>query len=41
VYELALLLREHAGEGEIDVALTIITAETGPLAVFGDAVSAR
>jgi sulfide:quinone oxidoreductase len=40
VYELALLLREHAGEGEIDVALTIITAETGPLAVFGDAVSA-
>ncbi len=40
VYELALLLREHAREGEIDVELTIITAETGPLAVFGDAVSA-
>ncbi len=40
VYELALLLREHAREGEIELALSIVTAERRPLEVFGDAVSA-
>jgi sulfide:quinone oxidoreductase len=40
VYELALLLREHATEAGIgDLALTIVTSEARPLAVFGDAVS--
>jgi sulfide:quinone oxidoreductase len=41
VYELALLVREQARQRELDLALTIITAERKPLAVFGDAVSAE
>jgi sulfide:quinone oxidoreductase len=41
-YELALLLREHATEVGIgDLALTIVTSEARPLAVFGDAVSSE
>jgi sulfide:quinone oxidoreductase len=39
VYELALLLREHARERGTELELTVITAESAPLSVFGDAVS--
>jgi sulfide:quinone oxidoreductase len=42
VYELAMLLREHATEtGIADLTLTIVTSESRPLAVFGDAVSSE
>ncbi|MGD1049940.1 MAG: FAD-dependent oxidoreductase [Solirubrobacteraceae bacterium] len=42
VYELALLLREHAQEAGIEeLGLTIVTSEARPLAVFGDAVSSE
>jgi sulfide:quinone oxidoreductase len=40
VYEVALLTREHAREKNVDLAVTIITAEQRPLAVFGESVSA-
>ena len=40
VYEVALLVREHAREENVDLAVTIITAEPSPLAVFGESVSA-
>jgi sulfide:quinone oxidoreductase len=40
-YELALLLREHAREKGADLAITIVTSERAPLAVFGEAVSAE
>jgi sulfide:quinone oxidoreductase len=40
VYELALLVQEHAREKNVDLAVTIITAEPRPLAVFGESVSA-
>ena len=40
VYELALLTQEHAREKNVDLAVTIITAEPSPLAVFGESVSA-
>jgi sulfide:quinone oxidoreductase len=40
VYELALLTQEHAREKNVDLAVTIITAEQRPLAVFGENVSA-
>jgi sulfide:quinone oxidoreductase len=39
VYELALMVREHARESELELALTIVTAEPRPLDVFGDGVS--
>jgi sulfide:quinone oxidoreductase len=39
VYELALLVQEHAREKNVDLAVTIITSEQGPLAVFGESVS--
>ncbi len=39
VYEVALLVREHAREKNVDLAVTIVTAEPGPLAVFGESVS--
>jgi sulfide:quinone oxidoreductase len=35
IYEVALLLQEHARERDIELQVTIITAEEGPLAVFG------
>jgi len=40
VYELALLLREHARENAVEVKMSILTAEAQPLAVFGADVSA-
>jgi sulfide:quinone oxidoreductase len=40
VYEVALLARERAREKNVDLGITIITAEQGPLAVFGESVSA-
>jgi sulfide:quinone oxidoreductase len=40
VYELALLVQEHAREKSVDLAVTIITSEQSPLAVFGESVSA-
>ncbi len=40
VYELALLVKEHARGKNVDLAVTIITAEPRPLAVFGESVSA-
>jgi sulfide:quinone oxidoreductase len=40
VYELALLVQEHAREKNVDLAITIITAEQRPLAAFGEGVSA-
>ncbi len=40
-YELALLAREHAVEQQRELAITIITAEPRPLAVFGAEVSAE
>ena len=40
-YELALLARERAVEQHRELAVTIITAEQRPLAVFGDEVSAE
>jgi sulfide:quinone oxidoreductase len=40
VYELALLTQEHAREKNVDLAVTIITAEQRPLAAFGENVSA-
>jgi sulfide:quinone oxidoreductase len=40
VYELALLVQEHAREKNVDLAVTIITSEPRPLAVFGESVSA-
>ena len=40
VYELALLVQEHAREKNVDLAITIITAEQRPLAAFGESVSA-
>jgi sulfide:quinone oxidoreductase len=39
-YELALLARRHARDWNVDLDITIITAERRPLDVFGDAVSA-
>ncbi len=39
VYELALLVQEHAREKNVDLAVTIITSEHSPLAVFGESVS--
>ena len=39
VYEVALLARERAREKNVDLDITIITAEQGPLAVFGENVS--
>ena len=39
VYEVALLVKEHAREKNVDLAVTIITAEPRPLAVFGESVS--
>ena len=39
VYELALLVQEHAREKNVDLAVTIITSEQRPLAVFGESVS--
>jgi sulfide:quinone oxidoreductase len=39
VYELALLVQEHAREKDVDLAVTIITSEQRPLAVFGESVS--
>jgi sulfide:quinone oxidoreductase len=40
VYEVALLVREHAREKNVDLDVTIITAEQRPLAAFGESVSA-
>jgi sulfide:quinone oxidoreductase len=40
VYEVALLVQEHAREKNIYLDVTIITAEQRPLAVFGESVSA-
>lgn len=39
VYEVALLARERAREKNTDLDITIISAEPGPLAVFGERVS--
>jgi len=39
-YELALLAERHARERNVDLEITIITAEPRPLDVFGDTVSA-
>lgn len=39
-YELALLATRHARERNVDLDITIITAEQRPLAAFGDTVSA-
>jgi sulfide:quinone oxidoreductase len=39
VYEVALLARERARKHNVDLDITIITAEPGPLAVFGQGVS--
>jgi sulfide:quinone oxidoreductase len=39
VYEVALLMRERALGADLDLAITIITEEDAPLALFGDAVS--
>jgi sulfide:quinone oxidoreductase len=39
-YEVALLAQRHAREQNVDLDITIITAEQQPLAVFGDIVSA-
>lgn len=39
-YELALLTREHVREKGIELRISIVTAEQGPLAVYGPAVSA-
>jgi sulfide:quinone oxidoreductase len=39
VYEVALLMRERAREKNVDLDITIITAEPAPLAVFGESVS--
>jgi sulfide:quinone oxidoreductase len=41
VYELALQTGEHAEAAGADVALTIVTPEEAPLAVFGGAASAE
>lgn len=38
-YELALLVREHAAEQDVELAITVVTAEQRPLAVFGEEVS--
>lgn len=40
VYEVALLVRDRAREKNVDLDVTIITAEPRPLAVFGENVSA-
>jgi sulfide:quinone oxidoreductase len=40
VYELALLVQEHAREKNVDLDVTIITSEQRPLAAFGENVSA-
>ncbi len=40
VYELALLATERARERNVDLDVTIVTAEPAPLAVFGESVSA-
>lgn len=40
VYEVALLLQEHAREKNVYLDVTIVTAEPRPLAVFGESVSA-
>jgi sulfide:quinone oxidoreductase len=40
VYEVALLVKEHAREKHVDLAVTIITSERRPLTVFGESVSA-
>ena len=37
---MALLAQEHAREQNVDLDITIITAEQQPLAVFGESVSA-
>jgi sulfide:quinone oxidoreductase len=39
VYELALLMSEHAREQHAELAITIVTAEQQPLEAFGDPVS--
>jgi sulfide:quinone oxidoreductase len=39
VYEVALLMRERALGANLDLAITIISEEDAPLALFGDAVS--
>jgi sulfide:quinone oxidoreductase len=39
-YEVALLAQRHAREQDIDLDITIVTAEQQPLAVFGETVSA-
>ncbi len=39
IYEVALLMREHAREHNADLKLTIITAEPQPVAAFGADVS--
>jgi sulfide:quinone oxidoreductase len=38
-YELALLLREHALERDVELELSVLSAERAPLEVFGAAVS--
>ncbi|MGD0851928.1 MAG: FAD-dependent oxidoreductase [Acidimicrobiales bacterium] len=40
IYEVALLTQEHAREKDIQLQVTIVTAEDGPLAVFGGDASA-
>jgi sulfide:quinone oxidoreductase len=39
VYELALFTARHASERGVELAITILTPENAPLAVFGDGVS--
>jgi sulfide:quinone oxidoreductase len=39
IYELALMTARRAYDMQTDVAITIVTPEDGPLAVFGDTVS--
>jgi sulfide:quinone oxidoreductase len=39
VYELALMTAERAADMQVELAITILTPEASPLAVFGDGVS--
>jgi sulfide:quinone oxidoreductase len=39
IYELALLARERADEAQVKLDITIVTAETRPLEVFGSEIS--
>ena len=41
LYELALLTARRAHDSDLEIAVTIVTPERGPLEVFGDAASAR